>query len=229
MGRLIVVDGTDGSGKATQVALLAERLAREGRRVETITFPRYEENVFGELIGECLKGKRGDFLSHDPRVASTLYAADRFETKPLLEEWLREGAIILADRYVSSNQIHQAGKIEGPTARTYFLEWLDTVEHGIFGMPRPDLILFLDVPIEVSMQLTREKHARESKTYLAEGELDRAEQDRLHQEQALQSARAMVAKEANWRTIQCVEEGSLRAREDIHEEVYHAVVAELAR
>jgi len=221
-GRLIVVDGTDGSGKATQVALLAERLRNEGHAVETITFPRYGENHFGELIKECLAGKRGDFMALDARIASTLYAADRFESNELIESWLSAGAIVLADRYASSNQIHQGGKIADSDERREFLAWLDRMEYGVFKIPRPDLIVFLDVPVEYSMRMLAQKETRDTKTYLTDGEIDSAEVDRDHQTQALKSARALVAEQTNWKTVRCVQNEVLRSKEEIHEDVYTA-------
>src|SRR3990167_6836927 len=110
-GKLIVLDGTDGSGKATQTKILQARLKKEGYRVQTLDFPQYEKNFFGGLIGECLAGEHGDFVSIDPYIGSTLYAADRFESKDKIMRWLRAGCVVVLDRYVSSNQIHQGGKI----------------------------------------------------------------------------------------------------------------------
>ncbi len=147
VGKLIVIDGIDGSGKATQVALLKKRLQQEGVRVKTIDFPRYYNNFFGGLIGEYLSGKYGDFIAMDPRVASVLYAADRFESSKEIKKWLDEGYVVLADRYVSANQIHQAGKIDEPKVRKEFLAWLDTMEYEVFQIPRPDLVVYLDVPL----------------------------------------------------------------------------------
>ncbi|MEK7181986.1 MAG: thymidylate kinase, partial [Patescibacteria group bacterium] len=99
-GKLIVIDGTDGSGKATQTDLLLKRFKKEGLLVKKLDFPRYEDNFFGKFIGECLAGEHGDFVSLDPRIASSLYAFDRFETKPLIEKWLSAGYTVILDRYV---------------------------------------------------------------------------------------------------------------------------------
>ena len=126
-GKLIVIDGGDGAGKATQAALLVKQLRADGHAVETLDFPQYTQNTFGELIRECLDGKRGDFMAVDPRIASTLYAADRFESKPRLEQWLSEGKVIILDRYVSSNMMHQGAKIDDPEA----LEQLTTALQGL--------------------------------------------------------------------------------------------------
>src|SRR3989344_7072606 len=110
-GKFIVIDGIDGSGKATQVKLLADKLRRLKIPVKTIDFPRYHDNFFGQLIGEYLSGAYGDFIQTDPRVASVLYAADRFESSREIRQWLADGYLGIADRYVSANSIHQGGKI----------------------------------------------------------------------------------------------------------------------
>ena len=158
-GKFVVIDGIDGAGKATQTELLVKHLKQLKVPVRKIDFPGYERNVFGKLIGECLAGKHGDFVQVDPRIGSTLYAADRFESKAKIERWLKAGYVVIADRYVSSNQIHQGGKIKDPKKRQEFLKWLDTVEYTIFGIPRPDLIVYLHLPVALSLKLLHAKSA----------------------------------------------------------------------
>ena len=109
-GKLIVIDGTDGSGKATQVDLLVEALKKEGRKVKVVDFPEYYSNFFGKFVGHCLSEQHYNFVSVHPKIASVLYAADRFEGKGKIEKWLKEGYTVVANRYASSNQIHQGGK-----------------------------------------------------------------------------------------------------------------------
>ena len=167
MGKLIVIDGIDGSGKATQVRLLKERLVKEKIKVKTIDFPRYYDNFFGKLIGEYLAGQYGDFSEVDPRLASVLYAADRFESSTDIKKWLDAGYIVLADRYVSANQIHQGGKIADPKKRKDFFTFLDTMEHGVFKIPRPDVVVYLDVPFEIS-KLWLQKKIQKSKKRISE-------------------------------------------------------------
>ena len=111
MGNFLVIEGSDGAGKATQTDLLVKRLRDEGRRVKTIDFPRYRDNHFGKLLRDCLDGKHGDFLKLDPRITSLVYAADRFESSKQIRRWLEEGADVVADRYVSANMLHQGSKI----------------------------------------------------------------------------------------------------------------------
>jgi dTMP kinase len=156
-GKLIVIDGIDGSGKATQVRLLSERFKKLKIKHKTIDFPRYSSNFFGKLIGEYLSGIYGDFTQVDPRIASVLYAADRAESSAQIKKWLDEGYTVIADRFVSANQIHQGGKIKDPKERKEFLNWLEVMEHKIFKTPVPNLVIYLDVPFEVSQAWLKQK------------------------------------------------------------------------
>lgn len=220
-GKLIVLDGGDGAGKATQVALLVKRLMAEGHKVETLDFPQYNQNTFGELIRECLDGKRGDFMATDARIASTLYAADRFESKPRLVNWLEEGKIVVLDRYVSSNMMHQGAKIADATELEAFLGWLDHMEHGVFGLPRPDIILYLEVPFSVRENL--KKVAVADGKHGANVKLDVAESDSHHQENVEARAKTIVASKNHWQVVHCCENDAIRSREAIHADVYKIV------
>ena len=221
MSNFFVIDGADGSGKATQTKLLVNRLQADGYEVETIDFPRYEQNHFGKLLRECLDGERGDFLKLDPRIASVVFAADRFESAPLISRWLSEGKVVVADRYVSANMLHQGSKLHDEEAREEFLKWLDTIEHGVFGLPRPDLIIYLDIQYQMRMGLMSADTER--------AKLDTAEIDAEHQIATDEAAQAMVASLNSWQTISCVNEGVLRSREDIHEELYKVVCEVLSK
>jgi dTMP kinase len=220
-GKLIVLDGGDGAGKATQVALLVKHLRDDGYKVETLDFPQYAQNTFGGLLRECLDGKRGDFMATDARVASTLYAADRFESKPRLEQWLEEGKIIVLDRYVSSNMMHQGAKIQNEKELESFLGWLDHMEHGVFGIPRPDVILYLEVPFTVRQNLKNAAVAEQK--HGADVKLDVAEEDHNHQRQVEERAKTIVSSKNNWQVVHCCEIESIRSREDIHTDVYKIV------
>jgi len=219
-GKLIVLDGADGSGKATQAKLLAVRLKKEKYKVKTLDFPQYEKNFFGKLIGECLAGQYGDFIALDPHIASTLYAADRFESKKTLEKWLKEGNIVVLDRYVSANQIHQGGKIADDKARKKFLEWLDTMEFTVYGIPRPDIVFYLDVPQEISEKLISNGKQGLSVNQAVKGKKDLAEMNKKHLLAARESALKIVKKGNNWKRISCAPKGELLSREDIAELIW---------
>ena len=211
-GKILVIDGADGSGKATQVALLYDRLRGEGRRVEKLDFPRYEENFFGKLIRECLDGEHGDFMSLSPKIASALYAADRFESSRRIQTWIDEGALVLLDRYVSANMMHQGAKISDTEERNAFLAWLDIMEHEVFKVPRPQAIVYLEVPHEVRKQLVSNDASRH--------QVDIAEQDDMHQTASDACAKRITESSSTWHTIACVTNGVLRPKEEIHEDVY---------
>lgn len=224
-GKFIVFDGNDGSGKATQTKLLAEYLTASGIENETFDFPAYTQNVFGALIGECLAGKHGDFVHLDPKIASPLYALDRLESASNIRCALEAGKVVLSDRYTSANQIHQGGKIDDEEERAAFLTWLEHMEHHIVGVPKPTAVIYLDVPVEISLKLLTEKRALKN-SILAVGEKDSVEEDRQYLERSHAAARWLADREDSWHVISCVDEHGLRSPEDIHEEI-RTVVAEI--
>ena len=220
--KIIVIDGGDNVGKATQADLLVRRLGDEGVNVGKMDFPRYNQNTFGQVIKELLDGKRGDIMKLDPKIVATLFAADRYESKKELEEWIREGRVILLDRYVTANMLHQGAKIEDPDERSEFFNWLEHVEYEIFGMPRPDLTVYLEVPPNESEKLLE---------YMVEfgGKVvDPMEADRVHQAKVVDCAKFLSTSRDHWSTVQCLKDGNLRTREDIHEEIYNIVKPLLA-
>ncbi len=220
-GKLIVIDGSDGSGKATQTRLLVRELKKQGQKVRTMDFPQYENNFFGEFIGECLTGEYGDFLTLDPHITSVLYAADRFESSEKLKKWLDDDYTVILDRYVSANQIHQGGKIFDSKKRKKFLQWLDEMEYGIFKLPRPNKVVYLDVPISTSIGLL--KKAQQKKQYQKDGKKDLVEQSRDYLENARRSALWLSRENKNWVRIECVKNEQLRSIEDIHSEIINII------
>lgn len=215
--QIIVIDGGDNVGKATQADLLMRRLASEGVSVGKMDFPRYHQNTFGRLLQEALAGEHGDFMNLDPKIASTLYAADRFESKAELLQWLEEGRVIILDRYVTASMLHQGAKIEDLDKREDFLNWLDHVEYEVFCMPRPDLTIYLNVPPEKSEKLLEHIVGIGAKV------ADIAESDRNHQEKVAACAAHLSSSRDQWVTVECMVGDELRQREDIHEEVYSIV------
>lgn len=219
-GKLIVIEGGDGAGKATQAKLLIEHLQADGHEVKTLDFPRYTDNQFGRLIRQCLDGKRGDFMAMDPRVVATLYAADRFETKSVLEDWLAAGHIVVLDRYVSANMMHQGAKLQDDAELPDLITWIDHTEFEVFGVPRPDLTFYFDIPYEIRQKL-KQKAVDEGKHT---GELDVAEQDQEHQRKVGERARKIVDLRPDWYQVTCcTDDEELRTIEHIHEEVYEKV------
>lgn len=224
-GKFIVLDGNDGSGKATQTKILTKNLSEEGIDSITMDFPAYDRNFFGAFIGECLAGEHGDFLHMDPKIASALYALDRIESSEKICTALQNGRVVIADRFASSNQIHQGGKISGEQKRITFLQWLDKMEHEILRIPRPDCIIYLRVPVEISLKLLLEKRAAKNQA-LSEGVKDVVEEDRTYLEQSYKTANWLASQQPNWRVIECFSEGGMRSVEDIQSEV-RAIVGDV--
>lgn len=209
-GKLIVIAGTDGSGKTTQTGLLLERLRQEGYAAETVSFPQYEQSFFGEMIGRYLRGELGPATEISPYLASVLYAGDRWEARDQLLGWLAGGRIVLCNRYVSANKGHQAGKIDDPEERKRFCEWVDRLEYEVFGLPRPDLTLLLHVPCEIGQRLVGEKAER---AYLNDSKRDAHESDLDHLRRAEQAYLEMAAADHSWVKIECAPCGEILSRE----------------
>lgn len=216
MGKLIVLEGTDGSGKSTQFKLMSERLARENREFRHLVFPRYTEES-SALIRMYLGGQFGTKPSDvNAYAASAFYAVDRFASyKQDWGQWYEDGGLILSDRYTTSNAVHQASK-EPEERRGEFLKWLYEFEYDKLGLPRPDLTIYLDVPTDFTRQLMRR---REEATGT---HADIHEQDLSYLATCRSVGRA-AAEFYGWTVIECVRDGAMRTIEDIHEEIYRHV------
>ena len=218
-GKLIVIEGGDASGKATQSLKLAERLGRDGHVVESLSFPQYDETIAGGLIRECLDGRRGDFMNIDPKIASMLYAVDRYETKDKLMQWLYDGAVVILDRYVSSNMLHQGAKIADDETRHELVQWIYKLEHEQLGLPQPDLMAYLHVPALKRATLLQSHWAERG------WKLDVAEVDIVHQEMVDRYNEGVFNVYPNTLKVECVKDDELRTPEDIHDEIYEAAQA----
>ena len=216
MGKLFVIDGTDGSGKQTQFKKLQERLTKEGIDYKTVSFPNYD-SPSSSLVKMYLAGEFGENAKQvSPYIASTFYAADRYATfKKELEEYYNNGGTILADRYTTANMIHQAGKIQDKNERKKLLDWIWDFEFNLYGLPVPSEVFLLKMPPEVSIELMKD---RENK-FTHEAAKDIHERDKNHLIDAYNAA-CDVAKDYRWFTIECVKDGKIRTIEDIHEEIY---------
>ena len=219
-GKLIVVAGTDGSGKRTQTEMLLAKLRGEGFAAEAISFPQYEESFFGKMVGQYLRGEFGPSESVHPQLASVVFALDRWEAKEKLERWLAAGRIVVADRYTSANAGHQAIKICDPEERRRFIAWVEEMEHGALGLPRPDLTVFLHVPWRTAQALVDSKGER---AYLQGARRDIHEADEGHMARAEAAYLEQARSHANWATVACCEGGRILPREVIAEKVWEAV------
>ena len=216
MGKLIVIEGTDGSGKSTQFKLLTSRLEREKHAFQKLVFPQYAEPS-SALIRMYLGG---DFGTHPSDVnayaASSFYAVDRYASyKQDWGKWYEDGGLIVSGRYTTSNAVHQTSK-EPPEKQGDFLKWLYEFEYDKLGLPCPDLIIYLDVPTSFTEKLMRHRE-QETNTHA-----DIHEQDMQYLATCRQSGRT-AAQYYGWNVIQCVKDNEMRSIEDIHEEIYALV------
>ncbi|MFA6466274.1 MAG: thymidylate kinase [Patescibacteria group bacterium] len=218
-GKFIVIEGGDGSGKTTQFNLLKEKLLADGHQLETVDFPQYGQPS-AVLVEKYLNGDFGSAKEVGAYRASIFYAVDRYEASFRMKEWLSEGKIVLANRYATSNMVHQAGKIKDTLERDKFLNWLDELEFGIFDIPRPDLVFFMNISADISQNLALQKNARHDNI---KSKNDIHENDLGHLEDALEAGN-YVAKKYNWEIINCDDgSGQMRSIDDIHNEVCNKI------
>ncbi len=218
MGKLIVIEGTDGSGKSTQFKLLTQRLEAENKPFHRLVFPRYSEES-SALIRLYLGGAFGTNPSDvNAYAASAFYAVDRYASyKQDWGQWYEDGGLIVSDRYTTSNAVHQASKEEGEN-QAAFLQWLYDFEYDKLGLPKPDLVIYLDVPTDFTEKLMR---GREAATNT---KADIHEQDLAYLATCRNTGRT-AAGFYGWKIISCVENGQMRSIEDIHEEIYRHIAA----
>lgn len=219
MGKLFVIDGTDGSGKQTQLELLTKRLSENGIEYKVASFPNYD-SPSSSLVKMYLSGEFGENAKDvSPYIASTFYAADRYATyKKDFEEFYNNGGIIIADRYTTANMVHQAGKIKDEKERDKFLDWLNDFEYGLYGIPKPTEVFFLNMPVETALELIKDRDNK----FSHKTEKDIHEKDKNHLYDA-HTAACYVAKKYNWFEINCVKDGKLRTIEDIGEEIFNEI------
>jgi len=217
-GKLIVLEGIDGSGKETQSNLLEKKLKEKGREVMHISFPDYE-SPSSALVKMYLKGDFGKNPEDvNPYAASLFYAVDRFASYRMKwKDFYEKGGIVIADRYTTSNMVHQMTKYEDEVKRKDFLSWLEKTEYGELELPRPDLVILLDIPLAVSENLVKERAKKG-------GSMDIHEQHLDYLRKCHDAYRQLVAL-YHWKRIPCTEEGRLRSIEDIGKDVEKAVAA----
>ena len=218
-GKLIIIEsGSDASGKATQSEELLKKLTADGYNVRKVEYPNYKSES-STLVKMYL---RGDFGKHaddvDAYIASTFFAADRYASfKTEWEEFYRSGGIVIADRYTTSNMVHQASKME-IEERDKYLNWLEDYEYNLFKIPRPDEVIFLNVPVDYSIKLMENRKNK----FTGEEEKDIHESDKNYLRKTYNNS-LYIADKYNWKRVECVENEQLRTIEDISNEIYEIV------
>ena len=213
-GKLIVIEGTDCSGKETQSKMLEEKLKKLGHKCFRMSFPNYDSPT-GKIIGGCYLGKPeiGEpFFSEgannvDSKVACLYYAADRKYNFNIVLDHLNKGYFVILDRYTTSNMAHQGGKIIDKDERINMYQWIDRLEYWLLGLPKPDITIFLHMPYEKSLELKKNRKT-----------LDQHELNEEHLKHA-EAAYIELSQLYNWSRVDCVENDKIRTIEDIHEDV----------
>lgn len=195
-GKFIAIEGIDGSGKRTQIEMLATALAERGIQYFRVSFPHYE-GFFGKMVARFLNGEFGPLKTVDPHFSALLYAGDRLESKPAIEEALAAGKVVLADRYIGSNLAHQGARAPR-SKRAAFLQWLRQLEYGTYALPKEDLVLYLHVPPRQAQRLVSRKGARE----YTKRRRDLQESNLAHLAAASQ-VYDELSKQPNWVRIEC--------------------------
>lgn len=205
MGKLIVIEGTDGSGKATQLQLLLEHLNKKQISCASFDFPQYGKTFFGDFAGRFLNGEFGHFSRINPYLASFPYAADRWQVKDQLWKAINDKKLVICNRYTPS-VVYQAVKVK-PTQRKIFLKWAETLEYEVFGIPKPDLVLFLYVPLVFAQIL------------IAKKKKDQYEKNVNYLKKVESMYLETVKTNKGWVKIDCVENKKILSPEIIHQKI----------
>lgn len=213
-GFFIALEGTDGSGKTTQFKLLIKALRRAGHKVTTVDFPRYGQPS-AYFVEQYLNGKYGGSWEVNPYQGSLFYALDRFQAAPKIRQYLKQGKIVVANRYTSSNAGHQGGKFKKVSDRKKYWQWLFNLEYNILKIPKPDLNILLHMPVKIAQKLVDRKKPRK---YINSKKRDIHEADLSHLFAAEQSY-LQIAKLYRMSVIECTEKGRLLTPLEIHKKI----------
>jgi len=216
MNKLIVIEGTDCSGKETQTKMLVERLKKENKKVKLFSFPAYDTPT-GKIVGGPYLGKKSICEGYfdegatqvDPKVASAYYAADRRYNLPVINKYLSDGYDVILDRYVTSNMAHQGGKIKDKKERQAMFKWLEKLEYELFELPRPNLTIFLHMPTDKVIELKQKRKETCDQNEMDENHIMNAEKTYIE-----------LAERYQFKTIECTENNQIKSIEEIHEEIY---------
>jgi dTMP kinase len=202
----IAIEGLDGSGKSTQLNLLQQHLKERKIRYKYLHFPRTDSPVFGELVSMFLRGELGSIDSVNPYLIALIYAGDRNDAKQMIEEWIKDGFLVIVDRYVYSNIAFQCAKLMDKNMQEKLSEWILNLEYNYYGIPKPELSIFLDVPFNFTKERLSEERKGDERSYL-QGNQDIHEADLLFQEKVRQVYLHHVGIDTDFRLIDCGSEG----------------------
>jgi len=218
-GRFIVIEGVDGSGKETQAKMLVDHFKETGIRVLYLDFPQYE-GFYGQVVARYLRGEFGPIESTSPYLISIIYALDRSTVKNKIEKFLQEGGVVVANRYVPSNIAHQTANNLDESRQKEFISWIQQLEYDQLGLPREDLVLYLDLPYEIGIQRSNEKLIKGTHHDYLKGKADIHEQSVEHRKKTADIYGLLLSQNKHWHKIISVDStGAQRSAEDLHKEI----------
>ncbi|MDH7476157.1 MAG: thymidylate kinase [Microgenomates group bacterium] len=219
-GKLIVIEGTDGSGKGTQLKLLAEYFKRNKIPFAVFDFPQYDKTFFGDFVGRFLNGEFGHFSRINPYLAMFPYAGDRWQVKDKIYQALNQKKIVVCNRYAPSIS-YQLAKVK-PKDRYKFLQWAEELEYKVFGIPKEDLVIFLYVPLEIAQKLIGKKGKR---LYLKNKTKDQYEENINYLKKVEKMYLWLNQTKKNWYRIDCIDKkGNLLSPEQIHKMILKKII-----
>jgi len=216
--KFIVIDGTDGSGKTTQWYLLAKKLREKKISYAMLNFPIYQ-SFFGQIVKRYLSGEFGDPVKTNPYINSLPYAFDRFFCKNKISQAIDSNKVILVNRYATSNLIHQGAKIKSKKEREKYFKWAEKLEYEILKLPKPDVVIYLWVPVEISFNLVKQREKKTGGKRIIDGH----EKNFNYQKEVANVARNLAKTRRNWRMIECCKDGKLLSRQEIARKVWEIV------
>ena len=211
-GKLIVFEGTDGSGKRTQLELLASYFQKNNISYKTLDFPRYKDSFFGGLAGDMLYGRLGPVENIPAKLAALPYAADRWQTKDDIKTWLDLGNVVISNRYTASSAVYQAAKLP-VEQQAAFIDWVYQLEQDVIGLPKEDLVLYFHVPVAVAQSLMEKRAQAKDQYEQNQGMLETVEKLYLD----------LAKRLPHWHTIDCVKRDVLLSPQEIHEKVLSVI------
>lgn len=223
-GKIVIITGSDGSGKATQTEILKKRASSKGYKIKSMSFPNYE-GFWGKRVKEYLSGKYGSLEEVNPKHASQLFALDRLDAKPVIKNWLESGHNIIFDRYLESNFAHQGAKFKGDE-RIEMINWLHDFEVKKLGLPEADLVIYLDLPVEFGVKAIKERNRMNNE----EDKKDIHEENAEYLNETQETYNYLIQNNENWKRINCLDSNNKRlSKEEVAEQVWNLAKEHLVK